>query len=112
MRRHGGMITLEDLAGYRPRERTPLHGTYRGCEVISMPPPSSGGIVLLEILNILEGYDLRTLDPVHRDHITVEAMRRAFADRAEYLGDADFVHVPVAGLIDKSYAARLRGDIS
>ncbi len=79
-----------------------------------MPPPSSGGAVLLEMLNILEGYDLSKLDPNSSDryHLMAEAMRRAFADRAEYMGDSDFVKVPVSGLIDKSYAATLRSSIS
>lgn len=79
-----------------------------------MPPPSSGGAVLVEMLNILEGYDLKQMDANSSDryHLTAEAMRRAFADRAEYMGDSDFVKVPVAGLIDKSYAARLRATIS
>jgi gamma-glutamyltranspeptidase/glutathione hydrolase len=79
-----------------------------------MPPPSSGGAVLIEMLNILEGYDLRNLEPSSSDryHLMAEAMRRAFADRAEYMGDADFVKVPIAGLIDKSYATTLRSTIS
>jgi gamma-glutamyltranspeptidase/glutathione hydrolase len=114
MKRHNGMMTMEDLRGYVAKERTPLRGTYRGYEVISMPPPSSGGAVLLEMLNILEGYDLSKLDANSSDryHLMAEAMRRAFADRAEYMGDSDFVKVPVAGLIDKSYAAKLRSTIS
>jgi gamma-glutamyltranspeptidase/glutathione hydrolase len=79
-----------------------------------MPPPSSGGAVLLEMLNILEGYDLKQMDASssERYHLTAEAMRRAFADRAEYMGDSDFVKVPVAGLVDKSYAAKLRSTIN
>jgi gamma-glutamyltranspeptidase/glutathione hydrolase len=114
MKRHNGLMTLEDLRGYVAKERTPLRGTYRGHEVISMPPPSSGGAVLLEMLNILEGYDLSKLDANSSDryHLMAEAMRRAFADRAEYMGDSDFVKVPVAGLIDKSYATKLRSTIS
>jgi gamma-glutamyltranspeptidase/glutathione hydrolase len=114
MKRHNGLMTLEDLHGYVAKERTPVHGTYRGHEIISMPPPSSGGTVLIEMLNILEGYDLKNIDPNSSDryHLMAEAMRRAFADRAEYMGDADFVKVPVAGLIDKSYAATLRSTIS
>ncbi|MGB8507778.1 MAG: gamma-glutamyltransferase, partial [Pyrinomonadaceae bacterium] len=113
MRRGGGLVTLDDLKNYVAKERTPLRSTYRGYEVISMPPPSSGGAVLIEMLNILEGYDLKHMGATssERYHLTTEAMRRAFADRAEYMGDADFVKVPVAGMIDKSYAERLRGDI-
>jgi gamma-glutamyltranspeptidase / glutathione hydrolase len=114
MKRHNGLMTLDDLHGYIAKERTPLHGNYRGHEIISMPPPSSGGAVLIEMLNILEGYDLKKLDSNSSDryHLMAEAMRRAFADRAEYMGDADFVKVPVNGLIDKSYAAKLRSTIS
>ncbi|HEX8071040.1 MAG TPA: gamma-glutamyltransferase [Pyrinomonadaceae bacterium] len=113
MRRHNGLMTLTDLKNYVAKERTPLRTNYRGYEVISMPPPSSGGAVLIEMLNILEGYDLRAMTALssERYHIMTEAMRRAFADRAEYMGDADFVHVPVAGLIDKQYAGRLRATI-
>ena len=79
-----------------------------------MPPPSSGGAVLIEMLNILEGYDLKKMDAASSDryHLMTEAMRRAFADRAEYMGDTDFVKVPVAGLIDKSYARNLRSTIN
>jgi gamma-glutamyltranspeptidase/glutathione hydrolase len=114
MRAHNGLITLEDLKGYVAKERVPLRTTYRGFEVVSMPPPSSGGAVLIEMLNILEGFDLRNMGAAssERYHAQTEAMRRAFADRAEYMGDADFVKVPVAGLIDKSYAERLRKGIS
>src|ERR1041385_605416 len=114
MKRHNGLMTMEDLRGYVAKERTPLRGTYRGHEIISMPPPSSGGAVLIEMLNILEGYDLQKTDANSSDryHLMAEAMRRAFADRAEYMGDSDFVKVPVAGLIDKSYAAGLRATIN
>ena len=114
MKRHNGLMTLEDLQKYQPTERVPLRGTYRGHEVISMPPPSSGGIALLEMLNILETYDLNGMSwsSSERYHILAEAMRRAFADRSSYLGDADFVKVPVTGLIDKDYAASLRTTIS
>jgi gamma-glutamyltranspeptidase/glutathione hydrolase len=113
MRAHDGLMTLEDLKGYVAKEREPLRGTYRGFEVISMPPPSSGGAVLIEMLNMLEGFDLRHMGASSSDryHVETEAMRRAFADRAEYMGDADFVNVPVAGLIDKAYAERLRRGI-
>ena len=114
VKRHNGLMTLADLRGYVAKERQPLRGRYRGYEVISMPPPSSGGAVLLEMLNILEGYELDKLDSAssERYHLMTEAMRRAFADRAEFMGDTDFVKVPVAGLIDKSYAAKLRGTIN
>jgi gamma-glutamyltranspeptidase/glutathione hydrolase len=114
MQRHNGLMTLDDLRGYVAKEREPLRGSYRGFQVISMPPPSSGGAVLIEMLNILEGYDLAKLDAAssERYHLMTEAMRRAFADRAEFMGDTDFVKVPVAGLVDKSYAKKLRGSIS
>lgn len=114
MNRNRGLIRLADLRGYVAKERKPLETTYRGYKVISMPPPSSGGAVLIEMLNILEGFDLRNMgaSSSERYHAQTEAMRRAFADRAEYMGDSDFVKVPVAGLIDKSYAERLRKGIS
>jgi gamma-glutamyltranspeptidase/glutathione hydrolase len=99
MKRHDGLITLADLKAYEPKERVPLETTYRGYRVISMPPPSSGGAVLIEMLNILEGYDLRAMQAASSEkyHLMTEAMRRAFADRAEYMGDTDFVKVPKAG---------------
>ena len=114
MNRNNGLMTMEDLRGYVAKERTPVRGNYRGHEIISMPPPSSGGAVLIEMLNILEGFDLKKLEASSSDryHLMAEAMRRAFADRAEYMGDTDFVKVPVAGLIDKSYAATLRATIN
>ncbi|MEJ2532085.1 MAG: gamma-glutamyltransferase [Halioglobus sp.] len=106
----GGLITAQDLAQYRAVEREPVRGTFRGYEVVSAPPPSSGGIHILQILNILEGYDLAKMG--HNSaaylHRLTEAMKFAFADRSEYLGDPDFVDVPVQRLIDKRYAARLR----
>lgn len=114
MRRSHGLITAEDLRTYTPKERTPLRGSYRGYAIISMPPPSSGGLVLLEMLNVLEGFELKKLHPfsAERYHLLVETMRRAYADRAEYMGDADFAPVPVAGLIDKAYAERQRSTIN
>ncbi|HVF68271.1 MAG TPA: gamma-glutamyltransferase [Pyrinomonadaceae bacterium] len=114
MRAHGGLITTQDMKNYVAKEREPLRSTYRGFEVVSMPPPSSGGAVLIEILNMLEGFDLANMGALssERYHVETESMRRAFADRAEYMGDADFVKVPVAGLVDKSYAERLRKGIS
>ncbi len=113
MENHNGLVTLDDLRAYVAKERVPLRTTYRGYEVISIPPPSSGGTALIEMLNILEGYDLARLgwSSSEKYHVMTEAMRRAFADRAEYLGDADFVKVPVSGLIDKAYAAQRRSTI-
>ncbi|MEE2898056.1 MAG: gamma-glutamyltransferase [Gemmatimonadota bacterium] len=113
MEREGGIITLEDLARYEARERTPVHGTYRGYDVISMPPPSSGGIAIVEMLNILEGYDLATMghNSAEYVHHLVEAMRRAFRDRAQYVADVDFADVPLHDLISKDYAARVRSEI-
>jgi gamma-glutamyltranspeptidase/glutathione hydrolase len=114
MKRNHGLMTMEDLHGYVAKERTPVRGNYRGYEIISMPPPSSGGAVLIQMLNILEGFDLQKLEASSSDryHLMAEAMRRAFADRAEYMGDTDFVKVPVPGLIDKAYAATLRATIN
>lgn len=101
-----GLITLDDLKNYKAVERAPIRGHYRGHEILSMPPPSSGGIVMLQVLNMLEGYDLGSLgyNSAARYHLMAEAMRRAFADRAEFMADADFVDVPVSRLIDKEYA--------
>lgn len=109
----GGLITADDLAHYEVKEREAVRGTYRGCEVISAPPPSSGGVALLEILNILEGYDLAKLGnrSAASIHLTVEAFRRAFYDRAEFMGDPDFSKIPVAQLIDKKYGAAWRESI-
>ena len=114
IKRNHGLMTMEDLRGYVAKERTPVRGNYRGYEIISMPPPSSGGAVLIQMLNILEGFDLQKLEASSSDryHLMAEAMRRAFADRAEYMGDTDFVKVPVPGLIDKAYAATLRATIN
>jgi gamma-glutamyltranspeptidase/glutathione hydrolase len=113
MQKGGGLITADDLAHYEVREREPVRGTYRGYEVISAPPPSSGGTVLLESLNILEGYDLGKLGNRSAEsiHFTTEAFRRAFFDRAEFLGDPDFAKIPVAQLIDKKYGAAWRDSI-
>ncbi len=106
----GGIMTAQDLAEYEVKERTPVRGTYRGYEIISAPPPSSGGITMLEALNILEGYDLTSLGSRSADsiHLTAEAFRRAFYDRAEFLGDPDFNQLPVPQLLDKKYAAAWR----
>jgi gamma-glutamyltranspeptidase/glutathione hydrolase len=107
MQKGGGLITADDLARYEVKEREPVRGTYRGYEVISAPPPSSGGTVLIESLNILEGFDLAKMGDrsAQSIHITIEAFRRAFFDRAEFMGDPDFAKIPVAQLIDKRYAA-------
>ncbi len=106
----GGIVTKQDLAEYDVKERQPVRGTYRGYQIISAPPPSSGGVTLLETLNILEGYDLAKLGNRSADsiHLTSEAMRRAFYDRAEFLGDPDFSQLPVPQLIDKKYAEAWR----
>jgi gamma-glutamyltranspeptidase/glutathione hydrolase len=113
MQKSGGLISAEDLAAYEVKERQPIRGTYRGYEVISAPPPSSGGVALVEILNILEGFDLGKLGSRSAEsvHLTSEAFQRAFFDRAEFLGDPDFAKIPVAQLIDKKYAAAWRETI-
>lgn len=108
----GGIWTLEDLAGYQVAERVPLSGTYHGVRITTAPPPSSGGVALLDMLNMLSGFDLQTLSDVHRVHVLVEVMRRAYRDRAELLGDPDFVDVPVERLIHPYYAAGQRMTIS
>jgi gamma-glutamyltranspeptidase/glutathione hydrolase len=107
-------MTTADLAGYRPVERQALSGTYRGHEILAMPPPSSGGVHLIELLNVLEGFDLAALGAGSADAIQIEAeaMKIAFADRAEYLGDPAFTNVPVSSLISKRYATELRAGIS
>ncbi len=113
IQRGGGLITAEDLAEYEVKERQPVRGSYRGYDIISAPPPSSGGITMIEALNILEGYDLGKLGNRSADsiHLITEAFRRAFFDRAELLGDPDFARIPVAQLIDKKYAADWRGSL-
>jgi gamma-glutamyltranspeptidase / glutathione hydrolase len=110
MRANGGVLRKEDLAAYAPKLREPLHTTYRGCEIIGFPPPSSGGVHVAEILNMLEGFDLPSLDRVDRTHVMAEAMKLAFADRAYWLGDPDFVPVP-RGLISPDYAKDLAAKI-
>jgi gamma-glutamyltranspeptidase/glutathione hydrolase len=114
VRNEGGRMTMADLAGYKPVERQALIGTYRGHEILAMPPPSSGGVHLIELLNVLEAYDLAALGAGSADAIQIEAeaMKIAFADRAEYLGDPAFANVPVSSLISKKYAAELRKGIS
>jgi gamma-glutamyltranspeptidase/glutathione hydrolase len=113
MQKGGGLITAQDLADYEVKERQPIRGTYRGYEIISAPPPSSGGVALIESLNILEGYDLakegsRSAESIH---LTAEAFERAFFDRAEFLGDPDFSKIPVSQLIDRRYADAWRETI-
>jgi gamma-glutamyltranspeptidase/glutathione hydrolase len=107
----GGVMTVEDLKNYRAIERAPIRGSYRGYDIVSMPPPSSGGIALVEMLNILEGYDLAHDDEAQALFLMIEAMKRAYADRAWFLGDPDVVQIPVARLTSKSYAADWRATI-
>ena len=107
----GGVMTVDDLKNYRAVERTPVRGSYRGYDIVSMPPPSSGGIELVEMLNILEGYDLSHDDQTEELFLLTEAMKRAYADRALYLGDPDEVQNPVARLTSKEYAAKWRATI-
>ena len=111
VRKAGGIWSLEDLARYRVVERDPIRGDYRGIHITSASPPSSGGIVLLTMLNILARYPLADLDSATRVHLMVEAMRRAYRDRAEYLGDPDFVDIPVGRLLHPRYADGLRAGI-
>ncbi|WP_083537291.1 gamma-glutamyltransferase [Steroidobacter denitrificans] len=107
----GGLWTLADLAEYQVKERQPLYGDYHGARIVSAPPPSSGGVGLIDALNILSGYDLGKLDGATRKHLIVEAMRRVHRDRAEYLADPDFVPVPTRQLIHPFYAAGQRASI-
>ncbi len=113
MQKGNGLISLQDLADYKVVEREPIHGTYRGFDIYSMPPPSSGGVHIVQMLNILEGYKLGQYEHNSADylHLLIEAMRRAYADRSKYLGDPQFYNVPVTKLTDKNYAAKLRNDI-
>lgn len=112
VRAAGGIWTRQDLADYQVVEREPIRGRYRTSngtyEIVSASPPSSGGLVLVEALNILEGFDWGRLDDVHKAHVAIEAMRRAYRDRAVYMGDSDYVDIPMARLTDKHYAAGLR----
>ncbi|HEY3129523.1 MAG TPA: gamma-glutamyltransferase [Acidobacteriota bacterium] len=114
MEKHGGLITLSDLKNYQVRFRSPIRGSYRGYEIISMGPPSSGGIALIEMLNMLERFPVAQLGfaSSREIHLKAEIMRRAFADRAEFLGDSDFVKVPGKGLTSKEYAALVSSGIS
>ncbi|MGH8496500.1 MAG: gamma-glutamyltransferase [Gammaproteobacteria bacterium] len=111
VRANGGIWSPEDLQGYRVIEREPLQATYRGVHITTAPPPSSGGVALIEMLNILSGYDLSELEPATRKHVIVESMRRAYRDRGEFLGDPDFVDMPLRRLLHPFYAAGLRNSI-
>ena len=111
VRAAGGNWTLQDLANYRAKERTPITVDYRGYQIVTAPPPSSGGVAIAEILNILRGYDLAKMDPAHRAHYVIEAMRRAFRDHNDYLGDPDFVKMPLDMLLSPYYADGLRQSI-
>lgn len=113
MEKNGGLITLKDLKSYKPIWRTPLCGSFRSYRICSMPPPSSGGVHLLQMLNIIGNTDLKSMGWHNPDtlHLLVEAMRIAYADRSRYLGDPDFVNVPVAELISRTYAAKRRQEI-
>ena len=114
VQRRGGLLTTLDLALYEPKLRAPVRGEYRGFEVLAFPPPSSGGVAVLEMLNVLEGFDLaaRGAGSSASDHVIAEAMKLAFADRNAFLGDPDFLDIPVAGLTSKDYAATLRRRIN
>ncbi|MGE6571407.1 gamma-glutamyltransferase [Psychrobacter namhaensis] len=107
----GGRMSLQDLSNYEAIAREPVKGDYRGYEIVSMPPPSSGGIHIVQILNILEGYPLKDYgqNSAQAIHLMAEAMQLAYADRAEYLGDSDFIDVPASGLTSQAYADKLRG---
>ena len=113
MAKHGGLITMEDMKNYAPRIKQPVHGTYRGYDVYSMSPPSSGGTHVIQILNILEGFPISEYghNSAKTIHLMAEAMKRAYADRSLYLGDDDFVEIPLKGLLSKKYAEELRKQI-
>lgn len=108
----GGIWSLDDLADYTVKLRSPVTTTYRGSKIVSAPPPSSGGIVLIEALNILERYDLSVETDIDRVHLVVEAMRRGYRDRADFLGDPDFIDIPLERLLSKSYADSIAENIS
>lgn len=107
--KEGGIITMEDLANYQPKFRKPVTGTYRGYDIISSAPPSSGGTHVIELLNMMENYDLKSMgaDTVDTYHVWAEAMKMMYADRAQYMGDTDFIKVPLSGLTNKEYAKTL-----
>lgn len=111
MKKLGGIWSHEDLRNYRPIEREVMKGEYRGARITTAPPPSAGGVTLLETLNILSGYELNQLDSVTRKHLIAESLRRAHRDRAQYMGDPAFVKVPTKQLIDPDYAAGLRASL-
>jgi len=111
VKKYGGNWNAADLTGYTVKERMPIRFKYRDWDIVTAPPPSSGGVVLAEILQMLEGWDLAKLDQAHRVHIVTEAMRRAYRDRTLYLGDPDFVKMPIARLTSDDYAAGLRASI-
>jgi gamma-glutamyltranspeptidase/glutathione hydrolase len=113
MAAHGGLITKEDLAAYEAKERAPVKGTFRGYEIASMAPPSSGGVALIEMLNMLEPFDLKAkgFSTPEAKHLEIEAMRRAYLDRARFLGDPDFVDVPLSTLLSKEHAKTLAAGI-
>ncbi|PYP66148.1 MAG: gamma-glutamyltransferase [Gemmatimonadetes bacterium] len=113
MQRNGGLITKADLAAYRARERAPIRGSYRGYDIVTMPPPSSGGVAMVEMLNVLSHFDLRQQGRWSPEtlHLMIEAMRRAYVDRARYLGDPDFVKMPLSRLTSAKYASTLAAHI-
>jgi len=113
MAAHGGLITKDDLAAYEAKERAPVKGTFRGYEIASMAPPSSGGVALIEMLNMLEPFDLKAkgFSTPEAKHLEIEAMRRAYLDRARFLGDPDFVDVPLSTLLSKEHAKTLAAGI-
>ena len=113
MQRNGGLITKQDLAAYRARERAPIRGRYHGYDIVTMPPPSSGGVAMVEMLNILSHFDIAKEGRWSPEtlHLMIEAMRRAYVDRARYLGDPDFVKMPLTRLTSASYAATLAAQI-
>jgi gamma-glutamyltranspeptidase / glutathione hydrolase len=113
MAANGGLISREDLAAYEAKERAPVKGTFRGFDIAAMAPPSSGGVALIEMLNMIESFDLKSKGPSSPEarHVEIEAMRRAYLDRARHLGDPDFVQVPVARLLSKDYARSLAATI-
>ncbi len=114
MERNGGLITLKDLGNYKVKERVPIKGTYKGYEIVSMPPSSSGGVHLIQMLNMLEPFSLNEMGfgSAETIHLLSEVMKRAYSDRSKYLGDTDFVEVPLKGLTSKTYAKNLLKEIS
>jgi gamma-glutamyltranspeptidase/glutathione hydrolase len=113
MAANGGIITKADLAAYEAKERAPVKGTFRGFDIVSMPPPSSGGVALIQMLNMLEHFDLKSKGATSAEarHLEIEAMRRAYLDRARHLGDPDFVQIPLARLLSKEYGKQLASTI-